>query len=144
ETQVPVTMAAVSANCMLPVISGYSDNSIQSVGCTVDTWTPTNLTNVPDPRSFPTAVWTGSEMIVWGGYPQLNTGGRYNPSTDSWTATSLANAHVGRYVHTAVWTGREMIVWGGFHGVCLKAGGGNYDSTDVRWEATVAGNADTS
>ena len=31
-------------------------------------------------RNF-TAVWTGSEMIVWGGFAgaYLNTGGRYNP-----------------------------------------------------------------
>ena len=35
-----------------------------------------------------TAVWTGSEMIVWGGTGAnyFNTGGRYNPNTDSWTA----------------------------------------------------------
>src|SRR5438309_533944 len=39
ETQVPVTMAAVSANYALPVISGQSDNSISSVACTDDTWT---------------------------------------------------------------------------------------------------------
>ena len=31
-------------------------------------------------------MWTGSEMIVWGGHGDsgyLNTGGRYNPGTDS-------------------------------------------------------------
>ena len=43
-----------------------------------------------------TAVWTGSEMIVWGGvdytFNDCNTGGRYNPSTDSWMATSTDNA----------------------------------------------------
>ena len=34
-------------------------------------------------------MWTGSEMIVWGGVTCsiVNTGGRYDPSTDSWTAT---------------------------------------------------------
>ena len=66
-----------------------------------------------------TAVWTGSEMIVWGGcdgFSCLNTGGRYNPSTDSWTATSTTNAPAARYSHTAVWTGSEMIVWGGYDG----------------------------
>ena len=42
ETQVPVTMAAVSANYTLPVISGQSDNSISSVACTDDTWTATH------------------------------------------------------------------------------------------------------
>ena len=66
-------------------------------------------------RSVHTAVWTGSEMIVWGGEfsGYSNTGGRYNPSTDSWTATSLTNAPSARDGHTAVWTGSEMIVWGG-------------------------------
>jgi len=142
EAQVPVTMAAVSANYTLPVISGYSDNSIPSIGCTVDTWTPTNLTSLPDAREFPTAVWTGSEMIVWGGYPQLNTGGRYNPSTDSWTATSTANAPAGRELHTAVWTGSEMIVWGGDNGsgVYFNTGGRYNPSTD-NWTATSTANA---
>ena len=84
--------------------------------CTDDSWAPTCVTNAPDARYQHTAVWTGTEMIVWGGqsYPfVLNTGGRYNPSTDSWTATSTTNAPDARYQHTAVWTGTEMIVWGG-------------------------------
>src|SRR6266516_451621 len=78
ETQVPVTMAAVSANYRLPVISGQSDNSIPSVACTGDTWTPTSTTNAPAGRYRYTAVWTGSEMIVWGGLgggSYFNTGG---------------------------------------------------------------------
>ena len=112
EAQVPVTMAAVSANYTLPVIA------IPSGGCTDDTWIPTSLTNAPAARRWHTAVWTGSEMIVWGGIgsngSDLNTGGRYNPSTDSWTATSTASAPAARNRHTAVWTGSEMIVWGGY------------------------------
>ena len=35
--------------------------------CPDDTWTATSTTNVPTARNFHTAVWTGSEMIVWGG-----------------------------------------------------------------------------
>ena len=56
-----------------------------------DSWTATSTTNAPAARYLHTAVWTGSEMIVWGGRrlrDGLNTGGRYNPGTDSWTATS--------------------------------------------------------
>jgi len=49
-------------------------------GCTDDTWTATSTANAPSARFYHTAVWTGSEMIVWGGYdastPDLNTGGR--------------------------------------------------------------------
>ena len=57
-----------------------------------DSWTPTSTANAPTARSQNTAVWTGSEMIVWGGSGDIpDTGGRYNPSTDSWTPTSLTN-----------------------------------------------------
>ena len=32
-----------------------------------DSWTATSTTNAPSSRVPHTAVWTGSEMIVWGG-----------------------------------------------------------------------------
>ena len=103
--------------------------------CTDDTWTATSITSAPDGRMLPTAVWTGSEMIVWGGTTDringLDTGGRYNPSTDSWTPTSTTNTSTGRFAHTAVWTGSEMIVWGGYNNGNLLDTGGRYDpSTD--------------
>ena len=91
-----------------------------------DTWTPTSLTNAPSGRSNHTAVWTGTEMIVWGGsdgFNFLDTGGRFNPGSDSWTATSTTNVPAGRYLHTGVWSGTEMIVWGGFNGGDLNTGG---------------------
>ena len=56
-----------------------------------DFWTATSTTNAPAGREYHTAVWTGSEMIVWGGvsgFSYSNTGGRYNPGTDTWTSTS--------------------------------------------------------
>src|SRR5205823_1802096 len=78
-----------------------------------DGWIATSTTNAPDGRIYHQAVWSGSEMIIWGGVDThsnlLNTGGRYNLSTDSWTATSTTNAPDARYSHTAVWTGSEMI-----------------------------------
>ena len=81
-------------------------------------WTNTSTTNAPDGRLLHSAVWTGSEMIVWGGGghgpgDDLNTGGRYNPVTDGWTTTTTDNVPTARDWHTAVWTGSEMIVWGG-------------------------------
>ena len=62
-----------------------------------------------------TAVWTGSEMIIWGGTPgvngpYLNTGGRYNLASNTWTTMSIAGAPKPRTWHSAVWTGSEMIV----------------------------------
>ncbi len=71
-------------------------------------------------RTRHTAVWTGTEMIVWGGQGResgdvidLNTGGHYNPETDTWKETEPTDAPDARYKHTAVWTGEEMIIWGG-------------------------------
>ena len=145
EAQMPVTMAAESANYALPVISGQSDNWTPSVVCTDETWTPTSLTNAPAGRYYFTGVWTGSEMIVWGGYDRtsyFNTGGRYNPSTDSWVATSTTGAPDAREAHTAVWTGTEMIVWGGTAGQpTFFNTGGRYNPSTDSWTATSTTNA---
>src|ERR1043166_2000142 len=140
EAQVPMTMAVVSANYTLPVIAGPSG------GCTNDTWTPTSITNAPSARWIHTAVWTGSEMIVWGGSDQAsnytNTGGRYNPATDNWTATSTTNAPSDRAYHTAIWTGSQMIVWGGLDQSFTPTNtGGRYNPSTNSWTATSATNA---
>ena len=104
-----------------------------------DTWTATSLINAPAARSDHTAVWTGTEMIIWGG--EGNTGARYNPSTDTWTATSLTNAPADRHSHTAVWTGSEMIIWGGSGNPgSLNSGARYHPSTDT-WTALSLTNA---
>src|SRR5581483_8065583 len=109
-----------------------------------NTWTATSTTNTPDARNSHTAVWTGDEMIVWGGsgeFPNstdLNTGGRYDPSTNSWTATNTYNVPDPRSGHTAVWTGSEMIVWGG-NGQGFPSTlntGARYDLATDSWMAT--------
>jgi hypothetical protein len=126
ESQVPSAMPVPTASYTLPTVS-------EGAGCVDDTWTTTS--GPPDPRAGPTAVWTGSEMIVWGGgnnLGNLNTGGRYNPATDSWTATTSTNAPTARAYHTAVWTGSEMVVWGGYDGTYLGRGV-RYNRENDRW-----------
>jgi N-acetylneuraminic acid mutarotase len=113
-----------------------------------DSWTATNTANAPSARYGHTAVWTGSEMIIWGGYngSELNTGGRYNPSTDTWTATSTTNAPITRDGHTAIWTGSEMIVWGGyfFDGTSHWLNtGGRFNAATESWTPTTITNAPT-
>ncbi|MBI2900454.1 MAG: hypothetical protein HYY17_09720, partial [Planctomycetes bacterium] len=104
------------------------------------TWSATG--NFLSGRSAHAAVWTGREMIVWGGYngTYLDTGGRYDPATDSWTATSSNGAPAGRSMHQAVWTGRTMVVWGGYDGGYL-ATGGKYDPVTDSWVATTSTNS---
>jgi N-acetylneuraminic acid mutarotase len=145
ETQVPGTMAAVTTDYTLPAISSSLNASSPSVACTDDTWAATM--NAPEGRYGHTAVWTGSEMIIWGGavsYPvYFNTGARYNPTTDSWTPTSITNAPDARRYHTAVWTGSQMIVWGGgVYGSPFNTGGKYNPSTDS-WTPTSTANAPT-
>lgn len=88
-------------------------------------------------------VWSGSEMIVWGGVTaggDTNTGGRYEPLSDTWTATSTSDAPTGRHFSSAIWTGSEMIIWGGMSGN-LDNGtwydtGGRYNPLSDSWSAT--------
>jgi N-acetylneuraminic acid mutarotase len=102
-----------------------------------ETWTPTGTAGAPDARTDHTAVWTGSKMIVWGGFwfdccggptPYWNTGGLYDPGSDTWTPTSTVGAPSGRGGHTAIWTGSKMIVWGG------QEASGNYVSTGATYD----------
>src|SRR5882724_7240435 len=79
EPSRPNVVAAATVNYTLPTISDGV------TGCIDDTWTATSTTDAPSPRFVHTAVWTGTEMIIWGGWDgtnYFNTGGRYNPSTD--------------------------------------------------------------
>lgn len=114
-------------------------------GAGAGTWAETSLTNAPAARSQHTAVWTGAEMIVWGGATAglllTNTGGRFNPNGGgSWDQTSTAGAPSGRVDHTAVWTGTEMIVWGGNDGTLENTGGSYRPATDS-WSSTATSGA---
>jgi N-acetylneuraminic acid mutarotase len=111
-------------------------------GCTADTWASVQSSGAPSAREAHTSVWTGTEMIVWGGYNgtsnlDTNTGARYTPATDSWTATSTTGAPAVRDTHTAVWTGSKMVIWGGGNEVFVpKNTGGRYDPATNSWLTT--------
>ena len=135
ETESATTTTMATGKYILPKIPDVAT-------CINNSWTATNVTNAPASRTEHTAIWTGTEMIVWGGYSDnlgFNTGGKYNPSTDSWTATSTANAPFARWSHSAVWTGNEMIVWGG----SASNTGGRYNPATNSWTATSISKAPT-
>lgn len=112
-----------------------------------NTWRPMSTLNAPSARSRHTAVWTGSEMIVWGGETsssvRLDTGAKYNPVTDTWEPITMANAPAGRYLHSAVWTGTEMIVWGGVSSTAVLNTGAKYNPSSDTWTAVGMSNAPT-
>jgi N-acetylneuraminic acid mutarotase len=132
QTYKPIVPAATF---ILPSISDAP------FGCVNNSWTATSNANAPADRFNHTAVWTGSEMIVWGGTHDLlinlKTGGRYRPATDSWTDTSTAGAPFARSGHTAIWTGSEMIIWGGN----ADNSGGRYNPVTDSWTTTSTVNA---
>ena len=104
-------IAAATASYRLPIIS---DTAVE---CTDDTWTATSTVDAPLARIEYTAIWTGSEMIVWGGVDvsinYLNSGGSYNPATDSWTSTSTYQcAHSPNRSHGSVdWRRNDSLGW---------------------------------
>ena len=96
-----------------------------------DTWVgSTSTTGALSARSHMRSVWTGREMLIWGGGaggPHFNTGARYNPATDTWSGpTPTAGAPGGRASFAMVWTGRSAIVWGGDENGTLVTTGGLY------------------
>lgn len=100
-------------------------------------WRPITSIGAPVARARHTAVWTGSETLVWGGTgatSDLSTGARYDPVADTWTPMATDNAPSARAGHTAVWTGTEMIVWGSRFGTTNN--GGRYNAATDTWQPT--------
>ncbi len=140
------------------VWGGEGNDGLQATGgvytVTTNSWAQTANTGAPRARYIHTAVWTGQEMIVWGGYgvrkgapmsELLDTGARYNPTTSSWTgSTSMVGQPTSRGNHSAVWTGSRMIVWGGEDTAQQFSTGGVYDPAGNSWAAITATNAPTS
>ena len=144
--------SAVWTGSEMIVWGGYNFNSTEindggRYDPVTDTWIPTPVSaSVPAPRYHHSAIWTGTEMIIWGGEKccstKFNSGGRYNPSTNSWQPTSIGtNVPEPRTYHSAIWTGQEMIVWGGRDDTFGKNSGGKYDPVSNSWLPTSLVNA---
>ena len=62
-------------------------------------------------------MWTGTEMLVWGGWGpgliKFGNGGRYDPVTNTWTAMTAPNLSGPRQGYTGIWTGQALLVFGG-------------------------------
>lgn len=70
------------------------------------------------PRGGHSVVWTGSEMIVWGGCgdemcrTRFADGAAYDPDRGTWRRIAEAPLSARQY-HLATWTGERMLVFGG-------------------------------
>jgi len=131
------TKARLNPESGIPAPQIYTLPEFSSPACVNDTWDSIH-TSVPYARLGNSMIWTGTEVIVWGGQGAvgyLNTGHRYNPATDTWTSTGVdASTPTPRDGHTAVWTGTEMIVWGGRNSALSILGtGGRYNPLTDTW-----------
>ena len=106
-----------------------------------DGWTPTASPMLWAMESDATRsrVWTGNELIVWGGRYYSSFGTIHDLTTGAQTYTSLIDAPTRRNDHSAVWTGTEMIVWGGVDesqgSESELDSGGRYDPLTDSWIA---------
>jgi hypothetical protein len=97
------------------------------------------------------AVWTGTEMIVWGGVTGkvvttpgpcdrcASDGAAYNPATGTWRVIAPAPAGVeGGGGAGVIWTGNEMVVWAS-NSPDGPAGAAAYNPRTNSWRRLPAG-----
>ena len=116
----------------------FSDGAVYSPA--TNSWSPMAA---PPPsleaRDNAAGVWTGEQLVVWGGYGRSDTctpcfsgnGATYDLPSDSWAPVAPSPLS-GRGGHRAVWTGREMLVWGGFDSA-VRGDGALYNPFDDTW-----------
>ncbi|MDQ1506618.1 MAG: hypothetical protein QOD57_4345 [Actinomycetota bacterium] len=84
------------------------------------------------------AVWTGREMVIWGGESALGAdpladGAAFDPASRTWRKLPAAPI-APRFLATMVWTGREVIVFGGTSGEGdLLVDGAAWDPASNAW-----------
>ena len=93
------------------------------------------------PRSHHVAVWTGREMVVWGGTRAETDGAAgwadgaaYDPASDRWRP--IPEAPIGaRIDFGAAWTGEELVIVGGvgMYGAARPGMAAAYSPADDRW-----------
>jgi N-acetylneuraminic acid mutarotase len=128
--------AVWSGSLMLIWGGRNSNNSAADPGMrydpATDSWSNMRTAGgAPSARFGHTAIWTGTDMIIWGG--QSAPGAKYNPAADTWTYISTNGAPNLRTNHTAVWTGHEMIVCGGQWGANYATSVGRYSPASDTW-----------
>jgi Galactose oxidase, central domain len=97
-------------------------------------WTKLPAAPIP-PRSEYAAVWTGTKMIVWGGYSgpgQYGDGATYDPATRTW-AKMAASPLAAREGAVSVWTGKDMLIFGGEANSGSFSDGAGYDPATNTW-----------
>jgi hypothetical protein len=89
-------------------------------------------------RGLASVVWTGRELLVWGGASNTRItrlyadGAAYDARTRSWRRLPAAPLSA-RDAQATVWTGTEMVIWGGQALGTRMNDGAAYDPATNRW-----------
>jgi hypothetical protein len=115
---------AVWTGTKMLVWSGQSGDEIKRDGGIYDpgsdTWSALPSADAPGGWTTPTnfdglytAVWSGTQMIVFGWCDFCSLGaGQFDPAALQWSPLQ-GNFWEKRKEHSAVWTGTQMLIWGG-------------------------------
>ncbi len=120
------------------VYTGFSDEEPVDGGYLLDPLTGSAgaLPTAPlAARAFPAVAWTGSELIVWGGWDLhdrfFDDGAAYDPASGGWRA--LPQAPIEARMPFSVWTGSELLVWGSRWRDTRLVDGAAYDPAADSW-----------
>lgn len=99
---------------------------------------PVGWSTLPSPpfyRFRGAAVWTGTELVYWGGESEYGDevhgdGAAFDPGTGTWRPLAPGPLSARRGA-AAVWTGEEVLIWGGGH----ASDGAAYDPATDEWRA---------
>jgi len=121
--------------------ANYSDGRIFDPA--LGTWTVMSSVGAPGARREVQTAWTGSKVIVWGGFSSvtLGDGNLYDPATDKWSsmaAITLPGYTDNRTRFASIWTGTEFIVWGGTSGGISWNDGAAYNPSTDTWRLLAA------
>ena len=100
-------------------------------------------------RDSPVSVWTGKELLVYGGMTakpvragpcdrSASDGAAYDPASGTWRAIAPSPAGVCGGSGSAVWTGHELVVWAS-HSPDGPVGAAAYDPSTDTWRTLPAG-----
>ena len=122
-----VACSATRAVQVIPADRLYAGDSVQEWPADITVWidsdAPRPITDAfyldpgpLSPRANHSVMWTGSEMIVWGGSttdgpPELVDGAAFDPATDTWRVLPDSPLRPG-LVNRALWADNRMIVVG--------------------------------
>lgn len=82
---------------------------------TSNKWHLISTNGAPSVRRSHTHAWTGSELIIWGGFygnASYSNGARYNLATDTWLPMSQIGAPTSSGRNMFIWTGSELLLLG--------------------------------